>query len=89
MTENAGLSDDRLDWLRTQIRFAGEELIRRSENMDLLGFDVLTDLEINVKIPTYNGSPEAPSIKFTFSALNKVAADDMIGRNLKYKFARD
>lgn len=63
------------DWMRAQIRMAGEELIRRSDQIDFSGWDAIHDIGINIEIPTYKEQFEAPEIEFIFRAYNKITLD--------------
>lgn len=54
------------DWISAQIRMTGEELIRRSSEIDFSGWDMMTGISINIEIPTYTERIYAPEIEFIF-----------------------
>lgn len=66
------------DWMVKQMRQAGEELIRRSEQMNFEGWDLMRSISISIDIPTYTDLVEAPEIEISFTMLNKVMIDDYI-----------
>lgn len=73
------VGDEAFDkWMRDQLRMVGEELIRRSENMDFRGWDMVTDISVHVTIPTYTDRCQVPDIEFRFSTLNKTVLDDFV-----------
>lgn len=71
-------NDNFSDWMVRQIRQAGEELIRRSEQMNFEGWDLMRSISISIDIPTYSDIVEAPEIEISFTMLNKVMLDSYI-----------
>lgn len=74
------------DWMRKRIRFVGEELIRRSEKLTLGGIDLVTDVDINIHIPTARDDIGWPSLKITFSCGEKVYTDELVSGEFDYKW---
>lgn len=69
------------DYISKQIRMAGEELIRRSEQINLGGLDFANDISINIIIPSSTRSDvKFPEISFEFVCLNKTVLDDYLSR---------
>lgn len=67
---------------RKELRLAGEELIRRSENMDLDGFDLMTGCKINISLPVGPGDKITfPDIHFVITCCNKVWLDNIMEDN--------
>lgn len=65
---------------RKELRLAGEELIRRSENMNLSGFDIMTDCTITIKLPiNFHGDAKVPEIDFSISCCNRKRCDHIMG----------
>lgn len=62
-------------WMRTQIRLAGQELIRRADLLELGGFDSLIKMDIHISIPTHRAQVELPSIMFFVDVSNKTHVD--------------
>lgn len=57
-----------VEWMKRRIRLAGEEIIKRSDLMNFEGFDAMTQLNIDVRIPTITDMADIwPSL--TFSAI--------------------
>lgn len=59
------------EWLRSRIRLVGEELIRRSEKLDLGGLDVIVAVDIDVHIPTITDEIGWPSLTISFDCGEK------------------
>lgn len=66
------------DWMRSRIRLVGEELIRRSEKLDLGGLDLITDVDISVHIPTIGEEICWPSLSICFNCGEKKYLDNLI-----------
>lgn len=68
--------DDKFQsWMRSQIRLAGEELIRRSESLTLDGLDLIHEVDIRIVIPTYSSEITFQSMKISFAITNKKHLD--------------
>lgn len=66
------------EWLKARIRLVGEELIRRSEDLNLGGLDVIVAVDINVHIPTITEEVGWPSLSISFDCGEKKYADALI-----------
>lgn len=66
------------DWLRARIRLVGEELIRRSEELNLGGLDVVTSVDINVHIPTNREEIGWPSLQISFDCGEQKWVDALV-----------
>lgn len=78
MSDNNSLSPE--NWVADQLRLVGKELIRRADNTDFSGWDMLQDILITITIPTRKEYSELMNIKMTFSFMNKEEIDKMIER---------
>lgn len=58
------------DYIRARIRVAGEELIRRSENLSLQGLDSCTGIQVQLTIPTLSEKVYFPEFKISFECYN-------------------
>lgn len=76
MSDNNSLLPE--NWVADQLRLAGKELIRRADNTDFSGWDMLQDILITITIPTCKEYSEFMDIKMTFSVMNKEEVDKMI-----------
>lgn len=64
---------------RKELRLAGEELIRRSESINLDGFDLMTECRISIKLPIGPMDKIAfPDIHFVISCCNEIWLDDVV-----------
>ena len=66
------------EWLRSRIRLVGEELIRRSEKLDLGGLDAIVAVDINVHIPTVTDEIGWPSLTISFDCGEKKYLDALV-----------
>lgn len=70
------------EWLRSRIRLVGEELIRRSEKLDLGGIDMVVAVDIDVHIPTVTDEIGWPSMKISFDCGEKKYLDAIISAEI-------
>lgn len=70
------------DWLRARIRLVGEELIRRSEELNLGGLDVVTSVDINVHIPTDGEEIGWPSLQISFDCGEQKWVDTLVSEEM-------
>lgn len=66
------------DWLRARIRLLGEELIRRSEELDLGGLDAIVAVDIDIHVPTLSDELGWPSLSISFDCGEKKYADALM-----------
>lgn len=64
------MNQDFENYIRARIRVAGEELIRRSENLSLSGLESCTGVTIHVHIPTLSDEVCLPELKISFDCYN-------------------
>lgn len=66
------------EWLRARIRLVGEELIRRSEELDFGGLDAVVAVDIDVHIPTLTDEIGWPSLSISFDCGEKKYLDALV-----------
>lgn len=76
------------EWMSSQIRMIGEELIRRADQMNFDGWDMMRHISLEIEIPTYTDEMLAPEINFHFSAYNKTAIDHVVSLGGSYTNVR-
>ena len=64
-------------WFQNQFRLAGEELIRRSQQMTFLNWDLISGAKIIIDMPHYNGEAIAPTLHIDFDLIPKMMWDEI------------
>lgn len=72
------------NWLRARIRLVGEELVRRSEELNLGGLDVVTAVDINIHIPTMGYENRQPSLRISFDCGEKKYIDALVSGEINH-----
>lgn len=70
------------EWLQARIRLVGEELIRRSEELDLGGLDAVVAVDIDIHIPTLVDEIGWPSLSISFDCGEKKYLDALVSGEL-------
>lgn len=75
------------DYVRLSLKMFGEEMIRRSEELELGGLDACADIHIEYDIPSWNDEIDFPKFSITFECYNQTEIDAFI--NSPEKFMKD